>query len=964
MIEVLGPLQVRGDGGVVDVGSPRHREVLAALVVDVGRVVSSDALLERVWGDARRGASTSNLHAVISRLRGRLEAAGDGVRIATASPGYRLEADGAVDALVFADLLARARSSSSAGDLAAAHADLEQALALWRGPAYGDISLPFAEVEAARLEGQRLAACELMVDVELGLGKTGAALERLPALVGEQPLREAFRRQQMLALYRSGRQAEALEVFAQVRELLADELGIDPAPPLQELHQRILEQDEDLLATPAEAPATTPRPGVAADHPQPAASPWHSDVVVPADDLVGREHDVEYLRDLLTASPQRLVTVTGVGGVGKTRLAYAVAQASREAFPDGVMIVSLVPLADPDLVLPAIGRAAGLSAVEGLDPLDAVVQQLRTRRVLLVLDNFEHVLGASASLARLVALCPRLTVLATSRTSLQVRGELHYQLAPLALPGTEDADPGVVSDSAAAALFVERAGLVEPGFALDDTNAAAVAGICRRLAGIPLALELAAARAHLLRPADILERIDQVMAASGARDLPARQRTMRAALDWSYQLLEPDEQRLFRLLAVFADGFTLDAVEAVQTAAFPDEHLDVFGLLESLVAHSLVLRDHDNPEVVRFRMLEPVSQFAASCLVGDEERAVRNAHLQHFLELAEESATSYRSMGSTRAALAVTQREHANHVAAAEWALDAGEGDLAGRMVWAMWLYWWLRGHLIVGRRLTQGCLDLDPSGPVAVRAHAVMGAMAFAQGDTVLARHWCRGATLGRSIGDQEGEAHNVAGEGLIALAEDHLVEAEERFVATIELCESVDLAGEWLWTLAHVWLGTVRLLQGSPEAAVPLLEGALEAARRRDDPPGIYIALFTSVQVALSLGDVATARTQLHEGVGLSLETGDMANLAYFLEALAVVESQEGRHEHVLMLHGAAGRLRETVGANIYGYYQPDEQLLADALDGARAELGPSYDDVVARGRALSLEDVITLATGQSQA
>lgn len=960
MIEVLGPLQVRGDAGVVDIGSPRHREVLAALVVDVGRVVSSDAILERVWGEARRGASTSNLHAVISRLRGRLEGAGEGVQIATASPGYRLEAEGAVDALVFADLLARARASYSTGDLVAAHADLDRALALWRGPAYGDISLPFAEVEAARLEGQRLAACELVVDVELALGETCAALERLPALVAEQPLREAFRRQQMLALYRAGRQAEALEVFAQVRALLAEELGIDPAPPLQELHQRILEQDERLSASPAVAPAPRVEPPPA--RPEQAVSSWHSEVVVPADDLVGREHDVAYLADLLASSPQRLVTVTGVGGVGKTRVAHAVAQASREAFPDGVVIVSLVPLADPDLVLPAIGRAAGLSAVEGLDPLDAVVQHLRTRRVLLVVDNFEHVLDASASLARLVALCPRLTVLATSRTSLQVRGELHYQLAPLALPGADDADPRVVSNAAAAALFVERAGLVQPGFVLDEGNAEAVAGICRRLAGIPLALELAAARAHLLRPEAILERLDQVMAASGARDLPARQRTMRAALDWSYQLLEPGEQQLFRMLAVFADGFTLDAVEAVQAAAFPDDDVDVFTRLESLVAHSLVLRDQDHPDVARFRLLEPVSQFAASCLAGEEEQAARTAHLNHFLELAEATAPSYRGTG-TREALALTQREHANLVAAAEWALTLREGDLAGRLVWAMWLFWWLRGHLLEGRRITQGALDLELSGPVAVRCHAVMGAMSFAQGDTVLARHWCRGARLGSEIGDLEGEAHNVAGEGLIALAEEHLPEAEERLVETIRLCEEAGVAGEWLWTLGHVWLATVRLLLGSPQDAVPLLESALTAARRRQDPLAIYIALFTSVQVALSVGDLASARAQLDEGIALSLETGDMANLAYFLEALAVVESQEGRHERVLWLHGAAGRLRDTVGANVYGYYQPDEQLLADALTAARDALGTSYDDAVARGRALSPESVVALALVEPQ-
>jgi predicted ATPase/DNA-binding SARP family transcriptional activator len=954
VIEVLGPLQVRRDtdGEAVDVGSPRHREVLAALVVDAGRVVSTDSLLERVWGDVGRGASTSNLHAVISRLRGRLSGAGIDVAIATAPPGYRFDPPEAVDATRFQDLLARGRSAADAGDLPAAHDLLHAALELWRGPAYADVRLPFAEVEAARLDGQRLAACELVVDVELGLGRVAPALDRLPALVAEQPLREAFRRQQMLALYRAGRQAEALEVYAALRTLLAEELGIDPGPELQELHRRVLAQDEELGATPAGSDAPAPT----AYAPAPTAAPlWHSEVVVPADELVGRDHDVAHLRDVLTASSQRLVTVTGVGGVGKTRLGHAVAEASRDAFPDGVALVSLAPIADPDLVLPTVGRAFGLSAAEGLDPLDAVAQHLRSRRVLVVLDNFEHVVDAAPALARLVAVCPRLSVLVTSRTTLRVRGELHYQLSPLDLPGADDDAPASVAGSASVALFVDRARAVQPGFAVAADNAAAIAGICRRLAGIPLAIELAAARTHLMSPAAIWERLDRVMEGSGARDLPARQRTMRSAIDWSYRLLAPEQRELFRRLAVFHGGFTLDAAEAVLGDA-----RDTLGLLEDLVAHSLVLRDADHPGTVRFRLLEPVAQFAAEVLAADadEERDARDAHLAHFLRLAEEVEPGYRGDG-TRDALATTEREHANLVAAIEWALASGQGDLAGRAAWALWLFWWLRGRLLDGRRLLQGVLAQDVSDPVRVRAHAALGAMTFAQGDMALARTWCTGVRLARGSGDLEGEAHNLAGEGLVALAENHLDEAELRFVETVRLTEEAGLAGEWLWTLAHIWQATIRLLLGFPDHAVPLLEEALAAARGRNDPLAIYIALFTSVQVAVSVGDLATARTQLEEGLALSLDTGDMANLAYFLEALAVVESQEGDHERVAVLHGSAARLRESVGSNVYGYYQPDEQLLADAIAAARTHLGPAYDDAVARGRGLGAEPTVAYAT-----
>ncbi|WP_210439395.1 AfsR/SARP family transcriptional regulator [Nocardioides xinjiangensis] len=952
MIEVLGPLQVRsggtdgpGGGGAVDIGSPRHREVLAALVADAGRVVSTDTLLERVWGDVGRGASTSNLHAVISRLRARLAGAGLGIGIATASPGYRLDAPGAVDAIRFQDLLARGRAAYAAGDLSPARELLDEALALWRGPAYADIRLPFAEVEAARLEGQRLAACELLVDVELALGRYATALDRLPPLVAEHPLRESFRRQQMLALYRSGRQAEALEVYADLREVLAEELGIDPGPELQELHQRVLEQDEDLRVTEADHRAPAP----------PAAAPlWHSEVVVPADDLVGREHDVAQLTDLLTGSGQRLVTVTGVGGVGKTRLAYAVARASREAFPDGVVLISLAPVTDPALVLPLVGRAAGLAGAEGLDPLEAVAGHLRSRKVLVVADNLEHLLDAAPDLARLVAMCPRLSVLVTSRTTLRVRGELHYQLAPLELPGEGEADADVLARSAAVALFVDRARGVQPDLVLDPPTAAAVAGICRRLAGIPLAIELAAARANLMPPALLLEHLDRVMAGTGARDLPARQRTMRAALEWSHRLLGPEQQQVLRRLAVFSGGFTLDAVEAVVPPG-----TDAFGVLEELVAHSLVQRDLDDPGVLRFRLLEPVAQFAGELLGGDEARAARDAHLAHFLRFAEDTEPGFRG-ARTREALAVTHREHANLVAATEWALASGQGDLAGRIVWAMWLFWWLRGNLLEGRRLAQGVLDQPTSDEVRARAHAVMGAMTFAQGDTRLARHWCTGVRLARSIGDVEAEAHNLAGEGLIALAEGHLDEAEVRFVDTIRLTEEGGLAGGWLWTLAHVWQATVRLVLGFPDQAEPLLAAALAAARARRDPLATYITLFTSVQAATASGDLATARAQLDEGIALSVETGDLANLAYFLEALAVVESQQGGHDRVAVLHGAATRLRETVGANVYGYYKPDEQLLAASLVASRERLGAAYDEAVAHGRSLDVPAVVRFAVG----
>lgn len=961
MIKVLGPLEVLGDGAPVELGSPRHREVLAALVVDAGRVVSTDAILERVWGDAGRGGNLTNLHGVISRLRGRLRESGSDVEVATVPPGYRLDVPpGGLDASAFLDLLAAARATRSAGELVPAREQVGRGLDLWRGPAYADIAQPFAQADAARLDGQRLAALELAADLDLALGRHEEVTQQLPALVAEHPLRESLRGHLILALYRSGRQSDALAQYDDVRRQLAEELGLDPGPQLRRLHQRILEQDQDLLVVPE---ATVPAPTVAV----PAAAPapvtsvpappdLRSDVVPPSSPLLGREQEIDYVRSLLEGSSQRLVTLTGLGGVGKTRLAFAVAEASRSAYRDGVVVVSLAPVGDPGSVLPEVARALGLAGVEAVDAGAAVTEHLRSRELLLVLDNLEHLLPSAASLSRLVASCPELTVLVTSRTVLRVRGEVQYQVPPLPVPGPEESDPVVLARSAAVALFVERAGAVVAGYRLDGldaANAAAIGTICRRLAGLPLAIELAAARVRLMPPATMLARLDQVMAADGARDLPRRQRTMRAAITWSYDLLTPEEQQLFRRLSVFAGGFTLEAVEGVAG------DLPALSTLEALVEHSLVLPDADHPDLARFRMLEPIAQYADALLVDEERLTARAAHRLHFRVLAGQLEPAYRGPG-TIAALAVTGREHANFVAAMESGLADGDADLSGWLAWDLWLFWWLRGALLEGRRISTAVLAGDVADDVRTRVLAVQGAMTFAQGDLLAAREaWTAGDGLGESTGDGVGRAHNRGGMGLVALGEGDLDGAARAFEETIALCEEVGSGREWMWTLSQVWLGTVSLLQGDTARASSQVELALDAARERRDPLAVYITLFTAAQIALSVGDPGTARRQVEEGIRLSLDTGDMANLAYFLETLAVVESLDGSHHRVAVLQGAAARLRATVGANVYGYYKPDEALLTGAFEQARVGLGdPAYDAALREGQELSLDGVVALA------
>lgn len=940
-LRVLGPLEVVGaDGEPIDVGSPRHQEVLAALAVDAGRVVSTEGLLTRVWGERSRGGTLANLQAIISRLRGRLGTTG--LEIATVLPGYRLEVPPlATDLERFLAATTAARQARDDGDLPAARERLAEALAWWRGEAYAGISQAFARAEALRLDGLRQAAEEAAAEVDLELGDAAAAIDRLQALATAHPLRETVRGSLMRALYLGGRQADALAEYAALRATLVEELGVDPGPDVQRLHQQILEQDPDLRPVdPGTAPAVVRR-----DRPEPArtARP-RPPAGLPATDLlgelVGRDAAIEHLVDLLCSPDSRLVTLTGVGGAGKTRLAHAVAEAATPYFPDGVALVPLARLTDPSAVIPTFARVLGVP--EGADPLGALLELLRDRRQLVLVDNAEHMVDAWPDLATLASFSPGLRLLVTSRIPLRVRGEVLFPVTPL--------DP-----EASVELFTLRARAVRHDFAgADDTTAA----LCRRLAGIPLAIELAAARVRMLRPQDILARLDEVMAAEGFRDLPPRQRTMRSAIGWSFDLLSPLEQRVFPRLSVFVGGFGLDAATAVLADLVGPAQ--VLAVLESLVEQSLLVAEPTDEHGPWFRLLEPVAQYAATRLDPDDARTARDAHLAHYVALAMAVEPAFRGPG-TVSTLALVEREHANLVAALEWSLTSGQADRGGWLGWNLWLFWWLRGNLRQGRRLMEAVLEHDVSDPVRVRASAVVGAMAFAQGDLAGARIWSEGAALGRRTGDLDGEAHCVAGEALVALGEERLDEASAACTEAIRLTEAAGLAGLWMWTLAHVWLGTIELLRGRPEQAAALVDTAIAAGRAREDRLAVYIALFTAVQISVTGGDLGRARAQLEEGILLSRDTGDLANLAYFLEALATVEALDGRLERVGVLSGAVAALRAGVGSNVYGYYRPDEAMIAAAVKAARDARGEEqYAADESRGQALDAEAMIAFAIG----
>jgi predicted ATPase/DNA-binding XRE family transcriptional regulator len=683
-------------------------------------------------------------------------------------------------------------------------------------------------------------------------------------------------------------------------------------------------------------------------------------IPVPPTRLIGRDDDLREVVRLLDL--HRLVTLTGPGGVGKTRLSLAVARTLQDQYADGVVFVELATLRDPAEVVPAVLDAADVTAAAGHDPVEAMAAWAAGRELLLVLDNVEHVLDAAPRIAALIEAVPHLSVLASSRAPLRVRAEQEYPVEPLALPDPDARDAAPGEEAAAVRMLLERAGAVSAGWGTAPGDAEAVAAIAVRLAGIPLALELAGARGRLLDPASLLARLDDALV-SGGRDRPERHRTMRATLDWSHGLLAPEEQALLRMLAVFVGGFRLDDLEAVVSRAGGIDG-DVLGALESLAEQSLVVTDPEAAGGLRHRLLEPVAQYAAARLdeAGERDR-VASAHAEHYLALAEGVAPHYRDSGQV-AALARVDAEHPNLTAAVETLLDAGEPGAAGRLCWSLWMYWWLRGHHAHGRRLSEATLAHELPGDVRPLAELAAATMCFAMDDVPAARErW--DAALAHAGDDDLVRANAVAGVGLAELASGRLAEATELFAEARVPATRAGPDGEWTVALSWIWSGTVALLLGDADRALVEIERGLDSARARGDRLSTYIALYNLSQVELARGRPDRARDYLDEGTRLSLETRDHANLAYLLEAAAVVEAREGVHSRVPLLLGAAQGIREALGSFGYGYYRPDPEAIRDAAEEARHHLGADrFDDALDVGRGLEPDRAARLGLGESLA
>ena len=674
-LRVLGSVELVGGDGPVPLGAAKQRRLLAALTVEAETPVASDVLIDAVWGATPPVSARKLLQLYVSQLRRALPG---GARIRTRGGGYALElGECALDAARFERLLRDGVAAAAAGNPALAASALDRALGLWRGPAFGELAYEeFARGEAERLEELRVLAREERLAAQLALGRCAEVLPELASLARAEPLRERLQALWMLALYRCGRQTQALEVYAAAHARLRDELGLEPGVELRELQQRILSHDPSLANSSAEHDAGAPLP----------AAP---------NVLLGRERELLELRELLLGEDVRLLVLTGAGGSGKTRLALEAASQCAAAFANGAVFVALAPLNDPSLVVGTIARACGLPALADEHSIQALAAALAARELLLVLDNFEHLRAVAADLVELLARAPRLRLLVTSRAVLHVSGEHVYPVEPLAI-------------DAACALFIARATEADQRFAPDAESHNAMARICTRLDGLPLAIELAAARTRILTAAQLLARLDPALPllTGGPRDLPARQQTLRATLDWSRKLLTAVEQRLFRRLAVFAGGFDLSAAEDVCGA-----DLETLG---ALVEQSLVRRADGE----RFALLQTIRELAlAELQSAGEESDMRGRHAVHMLAAARSANLHEDSEGEQRYELIASERD--NIRSALRWALEGGDAELGLELATALEMFW-LAHSVQEGKGWLEALLSRQRFAPPELRASAL----------------------------------------------------------------------------------------------------------------------------------------------------------------------------------------------------------------------------------------------------
>jgi predicted ATPase/DNA-binding SARP family transcriptional activator len=962
-VRLFGPVVVRRRGDPLPITALKHRMLVGVLALRAGDDVASDVLVDALWSGRAPRTATKALRVYVSELRKILERDAPTPRILTSHPsGYRLSitAD-AVDVRRFERLWQDGRSQLVAGEQVAARSALAEALALAQAEPLMDLRYEeFFAPEARRLEEMWIGCLEDRVEADLALGEHGGVIAELESLVERYPLRERLLGQLMLALYRAGRQADSLALYRAARENLLDGHGIDPSPALAALERRILQQDETLVAPLANARAHDSA-GIE-DTPDVFGLPS------PVSSLIGREEAVTELAELLADADTRLLTLTGAGGSGKTRLSVEVAWRSTQHFRAGVGFVELAPLNDPSLVPAAIGSAFNVEQFDDQTMQDAVIAFLRRREFLLVLDNFEHVLEAWGVVSSLLRSCPRLKVLVTSRTRLRITGEVEYPVEPLA-------------ENAALELLIARLRNAGARHAWGPDELDVGTEICRQLDCLPLAIELVAARGTVATPTQLLSGLENrlAMLSAGARDLPSRQQTLRATLDWSYGLLKEEEQRDLNELSVFTGGATVEAIESVLSSGDA-------AAVEALIEASLLRRSPAGPDGIRIEMLETVREYAAECIDSAAEMAVRSRHARYFCAVASDAAAAQHGPDQV-AWFDRLDREHANLRSALGWLTSTADVEdalaLAADLAW----FWYVRGYWTEGRAWLARVVDLE-GGAETQRARALIGAgmIAREQGELAVAR-----SLLERSIALSVGDDH-VHGLAMNELAGVALYEEDPASaIKTAETALSILDRSTDRRRLGEV-IGNVALITHAlrdPDPARLLFERALTELECSGD---VYASILVRNNFYLCLSeradsDLTAIRQGLLETLSIldplrarklefflldsiafvSLRMGDLAGACEYhrrnLEGVTAVESlriQSGVLETAGVLAARSGRPRASVAILLVADRLRDlADMTKTVLAEAQLELDPAaLKEISETAATMSVNDAIELA------
>lgn len=947
-IRALGPLEVVSDGAPVAMSAAQQRVVLECLALRANAVVSSDFLVEAVWRGNPPAKPGPQLQVYVANLRRVLDPerpkGEPSKRIVSRLGGYVLTVNNdELDLLRFRELVAAGGLEVQAGDLVEGADCLRQAVALFKGSVFPDLAdLELFRPELDALEETRLDAYQDLIDVELALGRHNAIVGELQSLVAQQPYRERLWASLVLSLYRSDRQADALAACRDARSVFAGELGIDPGPRLRELERLVFQQDAS-LAAPSLNGSRRIRPRL--DNLPVALTP-----------MVGRESELDEVCRLFAADACRLVSITGPGGTGKTRLALAAASKLQARETDGVCWVDLVPLTLAEQVPATLAAALGLEDPGGTDPMRVVTSFLRSRRMLVIFDNFEHLPDAWHVVVNLLTTAPDVRILTTSRHPLGLRAEHEYQLAPLALPPQDLwIPPELLQEIPAVKLFLTRGRSVRPDWSLNTVNGEIVARLCRRLDGLPLAIELAAAQLRQRSESEVLSDLEVSLSSLQAafRDLPDRQRTLTATIAWSYRLLGVSERALFDELGVFSADPTLTAVSRVHGSS-PEEEENVEAMLRALAGHSMLRLYSDSGGAIRVSMLQPMKEYARNCISSRSDAAdVRRRHAEFFLDLGRAFGPELWGPDQVEA-FRVLHADALDLRGALIWAAGPdGSTELGLHLFGQLWHYFELAETLSEPCQIAQELLAAKGNVSPALTAPALSGTATLC---------WL----LGRN--DVANKLHHQALDAFRTAGNDEGV-AWTTMCLAVQAAELNDMdtaQGLAAQALAHphasprtrvaalIVLERLAFYSGDFDRASELSREGVALARQLGDRWLVAIAVANLADGLEQSGDYDSAEALLCEAMRAGLELGAQGNIVVFLESAARLYVEQHRIELASRVLASADAYRIDHGHPL----NVSERPRVDATKSkARMDAGPiGFALAWAAGQALTITQMAT--------